>query len=117
MWWTDWPTPWILVAPLMMLACLACMFFMMRCMRGPHRSNPAEAGPGGVDLARTGPHVAARFPQGQSAFEEYRAETLRRLDREQDQFHDFLGRLRTAKDKTELDQFMAERRTPPSSEG
>jgi Protein of unknown function (DUF2852) len=42
---------------------------------------------------------------------EYREETLRRLEEEQREFHDFLARLRMAKDKAEFDQFMAERRT------
>lgn len=47
---------------------------------------------------------------GNSAFDEYRAETLRRLEEEQTEFHDFLDQLRQAKDKAEFDQFMAERR-------
>lgn len=46
---------------------------------------------------------------GNSAFDAYRAETLRRLQDEQAAFHDFLGRLRAAKDQAEFDQFMAER--------
>jgi hypothetical protein len=46
---------------------------------------------------------------GNRAFDEYRAETLRLLEEEQRDFHDFLDRLRHAKDKTEFDQFMAER--------
>jgi hypothetical protein len=48
---------------------------------------------------------------GNRAFDEYRAETLRRLEEEADEFREFLGRLRMAKDKAEFDQFMAERRT------
>jgi Protein of unknown function (DUF2852) len=48
-------------------------------------------------------------------FEEYRAETLQRLDQEQKEFHDFLGRLRAAKDKAEFDQFMSQRRARTSS--
>jgi len=44
------------------------------------------------------------------AFEEYRAETLRRLDQEQKEFEAFVGHLRSAKDKAEFDQLMAERR-------
>ncbi|AWK89759.1 DUF2852 domain-containing protein [Azospirillum thermophilum] len=55
---------------------------------------------------------------GNRAFDEYRAETLRRLEEEEREFHDFLDRLRFAKDKAEFDQFMAERRsrpTPPQS--
>jgi hypothetical protein len=47
---------------------------------------------------------------GNRAFDEYRTETLRRLEDEQREFRDFLERLRFAKDKTEFDQFMAERR-------
>ena len=47
---------------------------------------------------------------GNRAFDEYRSETLRRLEEEQREFHDFLDRLRMAKDKAEFDQFMAERR-------
>jgi hypothetical protein len=47
---------------------------------------------------------------GNRAFDEYRAETLRRLEEEQREFREFLERLRFARDKTEFDQFMAERR-------
>jgi hypothetical protein len=50
---------------------------------------------------------------GNRAFDEYRAETLRRLEDEQKEFGAFLDRLRFAKDKAEFDQFMAERRQPP----
>jgi hypothetical protein len=57
---------------------------------------------------------------GNRAFDEYRTETLRRLEEEQNEFHDFLERLRQAKDKAEFDQFVAERRnrpqTPPSEQ-
>ena len=50
---------------------------------------------------------------GNHAFDEYRTETLRRLEEEQREFRDFLDRLRFAKDKSEFDQFMAERRNRP----
>jgi hypothetical protein len=50
---------------------------------------------------------------GNHAFDEYRSETLRRLEEEQREFRDFLDRLRFAKDKSEFDQFMAERRNRP----
>jgi Protein of unknown function (DUF2852) len=43
------------------------------------------------------------------AFDEYRAETLRRLEDEQREFKEFLQRLRVAKDRAELDQFLSER--------
>ena len=47
---------------------------------------------------------------GNSAFDEYREETLRRLQEEQSEFEGFMERLRKAKDKAEFDQFMNERR-------
>jgi predicted CopG family antitoxin len=46
---------------------------------------------------------------GNSAFDAYKAETLRRLEDEQESFEAFLNRLREAKDKSEFDQFMDER--------
>ena len=50
---------------------------------------------------------------GNRAFDEYRTETLRRLEEEQKDFGAFLDRLRFAKDKSEFDQFMADRRQHP----
>ena len=47
---------------------------------------------------------------GNRAFDDYREETLRRLEEEADEFQTFLQRLRHAKDKAEFDQFMADRR-------
>lgn len=50
---------------------------------------------------------------GNSAFDAYKAETLRRLEEEQAAFEGFLNRLREAKDKQEFDAFMDDRaRTP-----
>ncbi len=46
---------------------------------------------------------------GNTAFDAYKAETLRRLEDEQAAFEAFLQRLREAKDKTEFDLFMDER--------
>lgn len=51
---------------------------------------------------------------GNRAFDEYRMETLRRLEEEQTEFHDFLDRLRHAKDKQEFDEFMAQHRPRPT---
>ena len=50
---------------------------------------------------------------GNRAFDQYREETLRRLEEEQREFRDFLDRLRFAKDKAEFDEFLAERRNRP----
>ncbi len=55
-----------------------------------------------------------RSSSGNRAFDEYRDETLRRLEEEQREFKAFLDRLRHAKDKVEFDQFMAEHRRPKS---
>jgi len=55
-----------------------------------------------------------RGSSGNRAFDEYRDETLRRLEEEQREFKAFLDRLRHAKDKAEFDQFMAEHRRPQS---
>lgn len=51
---------------------------------------------------------------GNRAFDEYRMETLRRLEEEQTEFKEFLNRLRHAKDKEEFDLFMAQHRNRPS---
>jgi hypothetical protein len=46
---------------------------------------------------------------GNSAFDAYKADTLRRLEEEQGNFEAFLERLREAKDKAEFDRFMDDR--------
>jgi hypothetical protein len=46
---------------------------------------------------------------GNTAFDAYKADTLRRLEEEQEAFEAFLQRLRDAKDKSEFDQFMDDR--------
>ncbi|WP_428489864.1 DUF2852 domain-containing protein [Rhodopila sp.] len=60
-----------------------------------------------------GPSGRAASTSGNRAFDEYKAETLRRMEEEQKEFGSFLERLRFAKDKAEFDQFMAERRARP----
>ena len=51
-------------------------------------------------------------PTGNAAFDEYREETMRRLEEEQTAFVSFLEQLRRAKDKAEFDQFMSNRGRP-----
>src|SRR5271154_758939 len=63
----------------------------------------AQSNPGGWWGMRSG-------SSGNRAFDEYRTETLRRLEEEQREFKEFLDRLRHAKDKAEFDSFMAEMR-------
>lgn len=66
----------------------------------PMRSNPFSRG------------FSYAPPSGNRAFDEYRTETLRRLEDEQKEFVEYLDRLRQARDKAEFDQFMADRRHP-----
>jgi len=60
-------------------------------------------------------HTERAKPTGNAAFDDYRTETLRRLEEEQSAFEGFLERLRRAKDQAEFDQFMAERRNGGSA--
>ena len=53
---------------------------------------------------------------GNTAFDSYRDEMIRRLENEQQAFEEFLQRLREAKDKSEFDQFMDEREKRASEE-
>jgi hypothetical protein len=46
---------------------------------------------------------------GNSAFDDYKTQALRRLEEEQEAFEAFLQRLRSSKDKTEFDAFMDDR--------
>lgn len=70
-------------------------------------------GPGGARGWRGGFSRGPGRSSGNQAFDEYKADTLRRLEEEQAEFSSFLERLRFAKDKAEFDQFMAERRAKP----
>ena len=76
------------------------MGFWRHCGPGRWHYNPPE---GSRAKRHAGPS------SGNHAFDEYREETLRRLEEEQEAFKAFLDRLRQAKDKSEFDQFMAER--------
>jgi hypothetical protein len=131
MWWNHyswsgeyWPMPWMFFGPVMMIlfvaTCVAILLFMMR----GHRA--AGSGIGMMSCCGTGlgpslERATAQDPKndnplrtnGSSAFDEYRAETLRRLEHEQGEFQQFVEYLRMAKDKAQFDQFITERRTPP----
>jgi hypothetical protein len=72
--------------------------------------------PGGMDELRNAGTWWRPPRSGNQAFDDYRTETLRRLEEEQREFKEFLRRLRMAKDKQEFDQFMEERRGRSSAE-
>lgn len=65
---------------------------------------------------RWSPPMTAMRSTGNSAFDAYKSDTLRRLEEEQHNFEAFLERLRDAKDKAEFDQFMNERAEAAKSE-
>jgi hypothetical protein len=67
-----------------------------------------------VDNVRSGRDWFSPTTSGNRAFDDYRAETLKRLEEEQREFKDFLDHLRVAKDRAEFDQFMAARRNAPA---
>lgn len=104
---------------------LAMLFYMIgsgrmgcfgRSRRAMNQQNWRDAGPWGTWRSwACGPSESAASTSGNRAFDEYKAETLRRMEEEQKEFGSFLERLRVAKDKAEFDQFMAERRSRPSN--
>lgn len=61
-----------------------------------------------------GPHGGSLRSTGNRAFDEYRADALRKLEEEADEFRAFLERLRMARDRAEFDEYMRERRNRPS---
>jgi hypothetical protein len=85
----------------------------MRAWMGPGAGGGEGRGGGGGGSWAGADRWGYPRSSGNHAFDEYRAETLRRLEEEQREFRDFLNRLRHAKDKAEFDQFMAERRNRP----
>ena len=64
----------------------------------------------GRGWGRTGRAGPFQRTSGNAAFDDYRNETLKRLEEEEREFQDFLEKLRAAKDKSEFDQFMADRK-------
>lgn len=84
------------------LALLAYMIWSKRMFNGncAHRK---------ADMAKYRTRHAAFKSSGNMAFDAYKADTLRRLEEEQENFEAFLQRLRESKDKAEFDQFMDER--------
>ncbi len=78
-----------------------------------HHQRVSREGPNANGWCR--PRRRAASASGNRAFDEYRKETVRRLEDEQEEFESFLERLRHAKDKAEFDQFMDQRGRQPES--
>lgn len=65
---------------------------------------------GSVDLAAKDVVNRIRTPHsGNSAFDNYKHETLKRLEEEQGAFNDFVEHLRQSRDREEFEKFMADR--------
>ncbi len=80
---------------------LALLFYMIWSNRMCRSSHHAD---------RAFRHAFHRGSSGNTVFDTYRDETLKRLEDEQSAFHSFMQRLRTAKDQSEFDMFMNQRR-------
>ena len=99
------------------LVLLAVMIWRKQMFCGGYRRYAPQGGAPWSDTGWKSWRSGGRQPpsSGNRAFDEYRTETLRRLEEEQKEFAEFLERLRFAKDKAEFDQFMNERRNPPQT--
>ena len=86
------------------LALVVYMTYANKWSKSMFRSKSCNARRDGL----SGRSVAWRS-SGNSAFDAYKADTLRRLEEEQGAFESFLQRLREAKDKQEFDAFMEDR--------
>lgn len=94
---------------------LALLFYMIwsKNMFGKHAPACRR---GAMSRSRGQRHPEGFRSSGNNAFDAYKADTLRRLQEEQDNFEAFLDRLRDAKDKAEFDQFMDERASKARAE-
>lgn len=107
--WIFWAVLWLVVAMLFWLAwpltllVLACAAWRAQSRWGKDPQSHEK------------PRPASSRQSGNAAFEEYREETLRRLDEEREKFRDFLEGLRKTRDREAFDRFMGERRSRPSS--
>ena len=76
--------------PLLFIGALVAALFVVRCELMRPRHDP--------------------YDPRRAAFDEYRVDTLRRMEDEQREFEGFVDHLRAARDKAEFDQFMNKRR-------
>ena len=84
--------------------------FPRRVFGWPHHNACGNAWKFQRDEGPAGPPAGSSETTGHAAFDEYRAETLQRLEQEAKEFQDFLARLRRSRDKAEFDKFLSARR-------
>jgi ABC-type multidrug transport system fused ATPase/permease subunit len=104
--WMLWTIAWVVVWAVALLAwpiavVVGAVLLLRAMTRGSLRFAEVRSRAGSGALRNT-------------AFEDYRRETLHRLDEEQGKFREYLERMRKSRDKQEFDRFMAERRPRPS---
>ena len=83
-------------------------------MRCKNRGKVAAFNATGFGMGKNGPgrwYRGGFTTSGNRAFDDYREETLHRLQEEHEEFQSFLEKLRHARDQSEFDQFMADRAT------
>ena len=90
------------------LALLVYMIWSKRMFTRSCANKSDQGGPWSRAHSHMG-HGTHMRSSGNAAFDAYKAETIRRLQEEQDAFEAFLQRLRDAKDKSEFDHFMEDR--------
>ncbi|MCX7889280.1 MAG: DUF2852 domain-containing protein [Rhodobacteraceae bacterium] len=88
------------------LALLAYMIWSKRMFSGPCGWSRNDRH---MHRSRMQAQARAMRPSGNTAFDAYKADTIERLVREQEEFEAFLARLRASKDKAEFDQYLDER--------
>jgi Protein of unknown function (DUF2852) len=113
-WW--WPLGLIILAALIASARIGYRRRMQFAGSGPTgewdhlmRMDRTDRVPAKTNPLRVRGNSWAQPSSGNRAFDDYRGETLRRLEDEQREFKEFLKRLRVARDRSEFDQFMNER--------
>jgi Protein of unknown function (DUF2852) len=104
--WLLWAIAWVVVAATVMLAWPIALVLAGSALWRVFRRRSQRAHDMRVGTPREASH--------NSAFEEYRQETLRRLDEEGGKFREFLERMRKARDRKEFDAYMAARRGRPA---
>lgn len=99
------------------LALLVYLFWSGRMSFGSNRGMCGWKGGMSENMRRWRDSHRGRHSSGNNAFDEYREQTLDRLEEEQKEFQEFLKQLRSAKDRAEFDQFMANRRSRSNGNG
>lgn len=94
------------VAGLVLAVIIAWTWAGNRTFGGRHGWRKPDGKPSFADVT---PASHSTKSSGNSWFDAYRADMLRKLEQESADFDSFLARLRAARDATEFDQFMEER--------